>query len=172
MPHSFPTRRSSDLVDRRVAADRQLRRAVHRVRARAAALEDVAVLRGRHAQLLLQDAGGGRADPAAVSGACGHPALSGRGTRDRAASARGRGLSLQAGSPGLARSDGKTSRLEALPQGTGPRGGSMTFGPSRGRVIGRESGFAIAPGHTMTTARPMLLSLAIPPPPPRAPPPP
>src|SRR3546814_12828063 len=105
--------------------------------------------------------GGGRADPAAVSGACGHPALSGRGTRDRAAGARGRGLSLQAGSHGLARSDGKTSRLEPLPQWTGHRGGSMTFGPCRGPDIGCESGFAIAPGNTMTTARPPLLRLAI-----------
>src|SRR3546814_4097767 len=37
----------------------------------------------------------------------------------------------------------------------------MSFGPCRGRVIGGESGFAIAPGNTMTTARPLLLSLAI-----------
>src|SRR3546814_18468580 len=115
--------------------------------------------RGGHAPLLRQDAGVGLATPAAVSGACGHPALSGRGTRDRAAGARGRGLSLQAGSHWLARSDGKTSRLEALPQGTGPRGGSLTFGPCRGRVIGCESGFAIAPGNNMKKARTFQSSL-------------
>ena len=53
-------------VDRGVAAARQLHRAVHRVRDRAAALVDPAVSRGGHRQLRLQDVRGGRADPAAV----------------------------------------------------------------------------------------------------------
>ena len=61
-----------DRLDRGVATGRQLRGAVHRVRARPAAVADLAVPGRQHGQLRLQDARGDRADPADLPGARRH----------------------------------------------------------------------------------------------------
>ena len=70
-------------VDGGLATARQLHRAVHRVRHRAAALVDPAVPGDRHGQLRLQDGRGDRADSAAVRGAHRHRAYLGHGEAER-----------------------------------------------------------------------------------------
>ena len=69
---------AGDRLDGDLAADRQLHRALHRIRARSPALAHSALSRGRHGQLPLQDVDGDRVDPASLSRSAPDPRLPGR----------------------------------------------------------------------------------------------
>ena len=95
-PHPHADRRAlgvaaRDRLDRRLAAHRQLRRALHRLRDRPAALADTAVPRGRHRELRLQAADGVPADPADLSHAARDPRrISARRRQQRSKKRRGK----------------------------------------------------------------------------------